>query len=231
MNKNRIRLYVSLAVVFAVFTVIAFAVPFPRGGAFWLSYVFALVALAAQWYILPKAFDRQGNEARSKFYGFPIARVGVIYLCIQLALSLLFMTLGFAKCPAWIPAIVFVLLLAAAALGLIVTEAVRDEVERQDSKRKTDTLGMKKLYAAVAACADRCADPELKKPVQKLAEALRYADPVSSEATREAENTLRMYLVDLESAVDAANADKVKSACAAMTAALADRNRLSKLGK
>ncbi len=81
------------------------------------------------------------------------------------------------------------------------------------------------------ACADRCADPELKKPVQKLAEALRYADPVSSEATREAENTLRMYLVDLESAVDSSNADKVKSACAAMTAALADRNRLGKLGK
>ena len=231
MNKNRIRLYVSLAVVFVVFTVIAFAVPFPRGGAFWLSYVFALVALAAQLYILPKAFDRQGHEARSKFYGFPIARVGVIYLCIQLALSLLFMALSFVKCPAWVPAVVCVLVLAAALLGLIVTDAVRDEVERQDSKRKADTLGMKKLYAAVAACADRCADLELKKALGKLAEELRFSDPVSTEATLEAENTLRNYLFDLETAVDAGNVDHAKELCIAMRSALADRNRLSKLGK
>ena len=230
MNKNKIRFIAALAIMLVVYNVLAFAIPFPKNGCFWAAWVFGLVAILAQAAFLLLAFQH-GEGVRSKFYGFPIARVGVVYLCVQLALSFFFMGLAFVKCPAWIPVVLSVIVLAAAALGLIVTDAVRDEVERQDSKRRADTLGMKKLYAAVAACADRCADPELKKPVQKLAEALRYADPVSSEATREAENTLRMYLADLESAVDAANADKVKSACAAMTAALADRNRLSKLGK
>jgi predicted transcriptional regulator len=230
MDKNKIRGIAALAIVLVVYNVLAFAIPFPKNGCFWAAWVFGLVAILAQAAFLLLAFQH-GDGAKSKFYGFPVARVGVVYLCVQLVLSFLFMGLAFVKCPAWIPVVLSVILLAAAALGLIVTDAVRDEVERQDSKRRADTLGMKKLYAAVAACADRCADPELKKPVQKLAEALRYADPVSSEATREAENTLRMYLVDLESAVDAANADKVKSACAAMTSALADRNRLSKLGK
>lgn len=230
MNKNKIRFFAALAIVLVVYNVLAFAIPFPKNGCFWAAWAFGVVAILAQAAFLLLAFQR-GDGVRSRFYGFPVARVGVAYLCVQLALSFLFMGLAFVKCPAWIPVVLSVIVLAAAALGLIVTDAVRDEVERQDNKRKTDTLGMKKLYTAVAACADRCADPELKKPVQKLAEALRYADPVSSEATREAENTLRMYLVDLESAVDAANADKIKSACAAMTAALADRNRLSKLGK
>ena len=230
MDKNKIRGIAALAIVLVVYNVLAFAIPFPKNGCFWAAWVFGLVAILAQAAFLLLAFQH-GEGARSKFYGFPVARVGVVYLCVQLALSFLFMGLAFVKCPAWIPVVLSVILLAAAALGLIVTDAVRDEVERQDSKRRADTLGMKKLYAAVAACADRCADPELKKPVQKLAEALRYADPVSSEATREAENTLRMYLVDLESAVDAADAGKIKSACAAMTSALADRNRLSKLGK
>jgi len=103
--------------------------------------------------------------------------------------------------------------------------------ESQNTSFAGVLLAVTLVFCAAAACADRCADPELKKPVQRLAEALRYADPVSSEATREAENTLRMYLIDLESAVDAADAGKIKSACAAMTSALADRNRLSKLGK
>lgn len=230
MNKNKIRFFAALAIVLVVYNVLAFAIPFPKNGCFWGSWAFGLVAILAQAAFLLLAFQH-GEGVRSKFYGFPVARVGVVYLCVQLALSLLFMGLAFVKCPAWIPVVLSVIVLAAAALGLIVTEAVRDEVERQDSKRRTATLGMKKIYATAAACADRCADPELKKALGKLAEELRFSDPVSSEATREAENTLRMYLVDLESAVDAANADKVKSACAAMTSALADRNRLSKLGK
>lgn len=230
MNKNKIRFFAALAIVLVVYNVLAFAIPFPKNGCFWAAWVFGLVAILAQAAFLLLAFQH-GEGVRSRFYGFPVARVGVAYLCVQLALSFLFMGLAFVKCPAWIPVVLSVIVLAAAALGLIVTEAVRDEVERQDSKRRADTLGMKKLYAAVAACADRCADPELKKPVQKLAEALRYADPVSSEATREAENTLRMYLIDLESAVDGGNVDRAKELCAAMTSALADRNRLSKLGK
>lgn len=230
MDKNKIRGIAALAIVLVMYNVLAFAIPFPKNGCFWAAWAFGLVAILAQAAFLLLAFQH-GAGARSKFYGFPIARVGVAYLCVQLALSFLFMGLAFVKCPAWIPVVLSVILLAAAALGLIVTDAVREEMERQDSKRRADTMGMKKLYAAVAACADRCADPELKKPVQKLSESLRYADPVSSEATREAENTLRMYLVDLESAVDAADADKIKTTCAAITSTLADRNRLSKLGK
>ena len=230
MDKNKIRGIAALAIVLVVYNVLAFAIPFPKNGCFWAAWAFGLVAILAQAAFLLLAFHH-GEGAKSKFYGFPVARVGVVYLCVQLALSFLFMGLAFVKCPAWIPVVLSVILLAAAALGLIVTDAVRDEVERQDSKRRADTLGMKQLYAAVAACADRCTDPELKKPVQKLAEALRFADPVSSEATREAENTLRMYLIDLESAVDAANADKIKSTCAAMISALADRNRLCRVEK
>lgn len=230
MDKNKIRGIAALAIALVVYNVLTFAIPFPKNGCFWAAWVFGLVAILAQAAFLLLAFQH-GEGAKSKFYGFPVARVGVVYLCVQLALSFLFMGLAFVKCPGWIPVVLSVIVLAAAALGLIVTDAVRDEVERQNSKRWTDPLGMKKLYAAVAACADRCADPELKKPVQKLAEALRYADPVSSEATREAENTLRMYLVDLESAVDDGNVDRAKELCAAMTSALADRNRLSKLGK
>ena len=92
MNKSMIRFLVILAVVLIVFVVIAFVIPFAHTGVFWVALVFGLIAIAAQLYVQPKAFAGEG--ARSKFYGFPIGRVGVIYLIAQLVLSLAAMALS-----------------------------------------------------------------------------------------------------------------------------------------
>lgn len=168
------------------------------------------------------------NKLSGTFYRLPLIRLSYVCVVVTTIVAVIAML---AFVPSWIPLALALLILAIYAFAILKADAAAALVEGVDKKVETSTRSMKALYASVAACADRCADPELKKPVQKLAEALRYADPVSSEATREAENTLRMYLVDLESAVDSSNADKVKSICAAMTAALADRNRLSKFSK
>ena len=138
------------------------------------------------------------------FYRLPLIRISYGCLVVTLILAVVAML---AIIPSWVPLALALLVLAIYAFAILKAGAAAALVEGVDKKVEASTRSMKALYAAVAACADRCADPELKKPVQKLAEALRYADPVSSEATREAENTLRMYLVDLESAVDASNAD------------------------
>ncbi|MCM1335363.1 MAG: hypothetical protein NC084_10960 [Bacteroides sp.] len=47
MNKNQIRFLVIVALVFVVFSVIAFAPPFARTGVFWLAYVFGVLAVIA----------------------------------------------------------------------------------------------------------------------------------------------------------------------------------------
>ena len=60
MSKNRVRLYIILAVVFAVFSAIAFVAPFGHSAVFWLSYVFGVVAIAVQAYSWPKAFSSEG---------------------------------------------------------------------------------------------------------------------------------------------------------------------------
>ncbi len=63
MNKNKLRFYIVVAAVFVAFTVISFAVPFVKNGAFWVAYIFAVLAIAAQVYVYPKAFD--GASAKS----------------------------------------------------------------------------------------------------------------------------------------------------------------------
>ena len=101
MTKNKTRFFIVLAILFAVFTVIAIALPLTKTAAFWISYVFAVIALAVQIYAYPKAFA--GESVKSKFYGFPIARITTVYLIAQLALSLIFMLA--AK---WVPASILI---------------------------------------------------------------------------------------------------------------------------
>ena len=90
---------------------------------------------------------------------------------------------------------------------------------------------MKALYASVSALADRCAEPDAKKVVASLADELRYSDPISSEATAGAEQSLRATLVELQNAVTSGDAETVKQLAASMRATLKERNTLAKQGK
>ncbi len=221
MSKNKIRFYIVLAVIFIVLTVIAVALPLQKTATFWLSYVFAVIALAVQIYAWPKAFGGEG--ARSKVYGFPIARVTTIYLIVQVALSLIFMPAA-KWVPAWLAVILFVILLAAAVIGLISAEGVRDEVERQESVKKANIETMKGLSAKAAAIAAACEAPEAKKDLDRLAEAFRYSDPVSSDATQKLEMKLEVLLDELR---ESGNPELIKK----IETTLNERNRLCKMSK
>ena len=134
LNKGKFQTILILAIMLAAYLVLAFVIPFVKTAVFWLALVFTLAAFGLQLYVLKLSFEK-GLDARSKFYGFPIARVASVYLIIQIVLSFLFMALA-AFCPAWIAAVVFVLLLAAAAVGVVAADAMRDEVERQAAQNR-----------------------------------------------------------------------------------------------
>lgn len=227
---------IAWAVMFVLFNIAVVALPkefsilgvtyVKLGGLSWVTLI--VLELCFLLHLGVTALALNQNKLSGTFYRIPLIRLSYGCVAVTLILAVLAML---AFIPSWIPLALTVAILVIYAMAVLKAAAAAELVEGVDRKVEASTRSMKYLYAAAAACADRCADPALKQPVQKLADALRYADPVSSEATREAENTLRMYLVDLESAVDAADADKIKTTCAAMTRALADRNRLCKLGK
>lgn len=228
MSKNKVRFYIVLAVLLAVITVIAFVLPFQKTGIFWLSYAFAGIAIALQIYVYPKAFE--GPSVKSKFYGFPLARVSTVYLIAQLVLSLVFMIAG-KWIPTWIPVILFVLLLGATVIGFIAAEGVRDEVERQDVVHKANVSTMRTLQSKAVFVASQCEDAEAKKALDALAEALRFSDPVSSDALADIEENLTGLVEELGNAVMDKDYSAAKSLCAKTTSLLADRNRICKLNK
>lgn len=232
MSKNRIRFYVSLAIVFALFTVISFAVPFTHNAVFWLSYVFGLVAVGVQLYSYPKAFDFEGRDVRSKFYGFPLARLTTVYLIAQLVLSLIFMILArYTGVRAWIPVVLYALLLGVFAIGFIAADSVKEEVERQDTVHKARVDTMRALQSKSVFIAGQCEDSETRMALNKLAESFRYSDPVSSDALREIEAGLNALVDELQNAVLDKDNAAAQVLCRKAEAMLADRNRMCRLNK
>lgn len=228
-DKGKTQTLLILAIVLAAYLVLAFVIPFAKTGVFWLALVFTLAAFALQLYVMKLSFTKR-RDARSKFYGFPIARVGAVHLIVQLVLSFLFMALA-AYCPAWVAAVIFVVLLAAAAVGVVAADAMRDEVERQDVQLKTDVAAMRTLQSRAAALVSRCEDAALKSDAQNLSDAFRYSDPVTNDATKDAEHELSACMDELERAALDGDIENAKTLIRRTAAQLSERNRLCKLNK
>lgn len=228
-KTNEIRWWIGLGAVAAVYNVIAFALPFSKTAVFFLSWIFTMAALAAQIYLIRTAFFK-GEGIKSKLYGFPIARVGIIYLVVQVVLGLVFMALG-TMVPLWLPLVLYVILMGAAIIGLITTEGAREEVERQERKLVKDVSRMRKFQAHTKMLAREGQIPEAKEPLKELAEAFRYSDPVSNEALREIEDTLADDLSRLQDAVVLLEKEKALEWCRKTKGDLETRNQLCKLNK
>ena len=228
--KNRIRTWIVIGIVFVVYTVLAFALPFEMNAVFWLSYVFSVVAIGAQVYLMHSAFET-GDSPKSKFYGFPIANIGLIYLAVQLGLGLVMMIADtFLPVPVWLPLIAYVVILAVAAIGFVAADAMRESVERQDVKLEADVTAMRALQSKISGIVGLC-DEGLRKDVEKLAEEFRFSDPISSDATKELEHELDTILGELQSAVVDGDSESAKALYRKASVTLMERNRLCKLSK
>lgn len=229
MKKNTVRGFVVLALLLCVFSVVAFIIPFARTATFWLAYGFGVFALLFQLYIFRTA-DAVGGDAKSRFYGFPIARIGVIYLAIQLIVS--FIEMALAKVlPTWGPLVVNLILLVVAVIGCVTAETMRDEIARQDNALKGKVSTMRELQSLSSSLVGHCSDENLKPILKKLADEFRYSDPVSSEKTQELEEDMKNQLGDIQQALVEDDAEGAKSLCGKLMGNLTERNRICSVSK
>ena len=229
MTKNASRGLIVLAIVLAVFSLIAFAIPFAHTAVFWIAYGFGVFAILFQLYIFKTSFAGNG-DAKSRFYGFPIARLGIYYLVAQLILSVVEMALA-GLIPTWPAIIINVLALAFALIGCITAETMRDEIVLQDHKLKKNVSTMRELQSLAASMVGQCGDEEMKNAVKKIADELRFSDPVSSDATAELEAEMRSQLADIQQAVVEGDVEGAKTLCGKMMGNLAERNRICSISK
>jgi len=229
MKKDTIRAIMAAAIVMVMYLLIVLLIPFEHTPAYWISFAFCFVGflvVAASFYI---AFLRE-PQTQSRFYGFPVAKIGTFYGIAQLVLSLLFMALGM-WIPLWIVVLLQALLMGAALLGLISAEATVDQIQTLDKKLKQDVTMMRSLQSRVNVLASQCPEPSAAKIIGKLAEELRYSDPVSNDAVSCLERDLWATVDQLQSAVVDGEYPAVVQLCRNASVILAERNRLCKLNK
>ena len=233
MNKKFKTYALCWAILLALFNVICFVTPAQAagmskfGGAFWAGYIFITAAFIGQ---LVCAFVALKAENNTKlFYNIPILRVSYTGLILTLILGGVCMAVP--DLPNWVGIIVCAVVLAFTAIAVIKAKAASDIVEKVDQKVKANTLFIKSLTVDAEGLVARARSEEAKAACKKVYEALRYSDPMSSEALSGVEGHITLQFAAFSAAVEAENAAETEKAAQALAILLEDRNKKCKLLK
>ncbi len=131
MKKDSTKGYAILGILFVLVSVVAFAVPVPKTAAFWVSYGFTVIAFAAQIMIWKTAFGRE-EALKSKFLGFPMIHIGIVYLAVQILVLAVF--LCFSALPPWSSVVACTVIAGIAAICMIAVAAGCSEIRRVEEK-------------------------------------------------------------------------------------------------
>ena len=222
MKKNKGLAYAALAIAFVLFNVIAFAVPTAKTATFWITYAFSVVAFALQIVIWKFAF-KGTDTLKSKFLGIPLISVGITYLIIQIIAFAVFMVLPLTA--SWIAIVVCALILGISAICLIGTETGREEINRVEEKVEKKVFYIKALQVDVEMLASTETDADTKAALTKLAEKIRFSDPISNDVLSDLEAEITAKVKELKTAENKAEIITV------LDSLITERNKKAKLLK
>lgn len=197
--KNRKLGYAIIAIAFALFNVISFSVPTQTTSTFWIAYIFTGIAFISQIIIWMVAF-KNANTLKSKFLGFPIVYIGIVYLIIQVITFLIFIAVP--TLSPWIAAITCSLILGISYIFMITTEVGRDEIKRVDVIVQQKTLFIKMIQTDIELLANSEKDASKKKLLTRLGETVRYSDPMTDDSLMEIENKITEEIIELKTSSD-----------------------------
>lgn len=222
MKKNKGMAYAVLAIAFVLINVIAFAVPTAKTATFWIAYVFTAVAFALQIAIWKFAF-KGTDTLKSKFLGIPLISVGITYLIIQIIAFVIFMALPLTA--SWIAIVVCALILGISAICLIGTETGREEINRVEETVEKKVFYIKSLQVDVEILASAEIDTDTKTALTKLAEKIRFSDPMSNDVLADLEAEISAKVKELKTAENKAEIITV------LDSLITERNKKAKLLK
>ena len=199
MKKNSSKGYLILGILFILVSVIAFAVPTAKTAAFWISYAFTVVAFAAQIIIWKAALGRS-DSLKSKFLGFPVVHIGIVYLVVQVVALIVFLSIP--TLPIWSAVVACAVIAGISAACMIASDVGRSEIERVSAKVREKAFYIKQLQADVELLAGAETDTTTKSALMQLAEKIRYSDPMSDGQLADIEDRITEKIAELKSSTN-----------------------------
>lgn len=222
MKKNKGMAYAVLGIAFVLFNVIAFAIPTVKTVTFWVAYVFTVIAFISQIAVWKFVFVG-ADTLKSKFLGIPLISVSSTYLIVQLIAFAIFMVLPLKA--SWIAIIVCALILGISAICLIGTETGREEINRVEEKVEKKVFYIKSLQVDIEMLASVEIDTNTKQKLTKLADKIRFSDPMSNDALYDLEAEITEKVKELKTA------DKKAEIITVLDSLITERNKKAKILK
>lgn len=232
LEKTTVKSLVIFLVLLVIFNVISFAVPFVHTSTFWGAYIFGMIAIVSQ--IAVVFLTINGTDSLRKLvYAYPVFRMGMIYMVIQLIVSLAFSVVAsfVDKLPGWIIYVVSIVILGVFVILVLLTDLTKEEVIQIEEEEERQTVQMKTFRINIDSTMRRVEDAQLLKKLEKLSDIARYSDPVSCTELYVLENEITEKLGELDSVIKLGDISYAKILTEQVIDLFEDRNAQCKVYK
>ena len=230
MNKNFKYYIAAWAVLAVIFNVIAFVTPAAAGvskfnGTFWSGYVLIMLALIGQFVCAYFAFKAKSKE--QLFLKLPLVTISYSALILSFVVGAACMLIP--NLPNWVGIVLCALILGFTAISVIKASAAAELVHETDTRVKEKTAFIRVMTVEAENLMARAQTDETKAMCKKVYEALRYSDPMSSEALSGTEAEISKEFTAFAAAVK--NGENASDLADELIALIGDRNRMCKVMK
>lgn len=221
------------AILLALFNVVAFVSPAEAGelskfgGAFWSGYIFITLAFLGQLAVSYLAFQAENNE--KLFLNIPLASISYTGLILTIVFGALCMAIP--NLPNWVGIILCFAILAFNAISVVKAKLAGEAVESIDKKIKAKTFFIKSLAVDAETLMLKAKTEEAKSECKKVYEAIRYSDPMSSDALSSEEAGITLKFAELSDAVENGENEKIAELSKEVVILVEERNKKCRLLK
>lgn len=228
--KKNFKFYLILwAILLVLFNIIAFVSPGWIGQgkytpSFWIGYVCITVTFIGQLVCAYSAF--KAENLNKLFYNIPLITISFTGLIVSFIVGGLCMLISLL--PYWVGVIVCSVVLALTALSVVKASFVADTVSEIDKKVKSKTQFIKFLAVDAECLMAQARSDQAKAACKKVYEAIRYSDPMSTDALTSIESQITNRFHALSDAVRN-DSDTVSAIADDVILLVGERNKRCKL--
>ena len=194
---------------------------------FWIAWALIIVAFIGN--LVCAYFAFKAENLKKMFYNLPLITISWAALVAMVVIGAVLMLIP--SCPAWVAAIVCIVVLAFNAIAVIKAVWAAETVEKVDDKVKAQTSFIKNLTVDAESILARAKSDAVKAACKKAYEAIRYSDPMSNEGLSVIEAKIAVKVDEFSSAVVADDAEKAKEIADEIVILVGDRNKKCKVLK
>lgn len=216
------------AIILALFNVVLFVIAgfTDHYASFWISYGAMMLGAIVAAAMLIVFFGCKDDGSRI-FIGYPIAKYSVIYIGVELVVSVIFIILDailMDTLPWSVSFLVQLILMVAYVVLALTCFITKNIINETQNEIKEKTAFTKLLYTDAAMLAESCSDPEAKKQFAAFAEAVRYSDPMSNPILAPLEGEIQSAVTNAKILLESEDVSGAVAACNKATLLLKERN-------